>query len=189
VPRLVLATGNSNKVLELQTALQGWEIIPKPRDLDVEETGTTFLANAQLKAQQVAAVTGELALGEDSGLEIVALGGQPGIYSARWGESDQERIARVLRELNGVIDRRARFVSAIVIASPTAVLHQVMGECAGEILEAPRGTGGFGYDPVFYYPPLGLTLAEMTREQKQQISHRGQALQQLLPWLNQWQRG
>jgi XTP/dITP diphosphohydrolase len=180
---LVLATGNANKIAEMQDCFHGWQILPKPADLEIEETGSTFNANAHLKALGVAQATGHLALGEDSGLEIRALGGQPGVLSARWGQSDSERIGRVLRELEGITDRQAQFVSTIVIASPSAILYEVSGICVGELLTTPRGTGGFGYDPIFYYPPLALTLAEMSRAQKQQISHRGQSLQKLRPWL------
>jgi len=176
---LVLATGNPHKVDELSALLTDWLILPKPVDLEVEETGVTFVENARLKALTVAQITGTWALADDSGLEVEALGGQPGVYSARWGEDDQGRIARLLGELTGVTDRRARFVCSLVLASPEGILCEVEGICQGEILTLPQGSNGFGYDPVFYYPPLGCTLAQMTSLQKSSISHRGAALRQL----------
>ncbi|WP_287127965.1 RdgB/HAM1 family non-canonical purine NTP pyrophosphatase [Candidatus Cyanaurora vandensis] len=180
---LILATGNPGKVRELREFLTGWDILPKPEGLEIEETGATFLENARLKALTVAQATGHWAVGDDSGLEVFALDGQPGLYSARWGQSDQERLQKLLLALTDTQDRRARFITSMVLASPQEILVEVEGICDGKILLAPRGTGGFGYDPVFYYPPLGLTLAELTIAQKQQVSHRGQALRRLLPTL------
>jgi XTP/dITP diphosphohydrolase len=182
---LILATSNLGKIREFQSFLDGWEILPKPPEIDIQETGKTFQANAQLKALGVAKETGKWALGEDSGLEVFSLDGQPGIYSARWGKSDEDRIKRLLDKMGQIKSRQARFVSSIVLASPTEILCQVEGVCEGEILTEPRGSGGFGYDPIFYYPPLGLTMAEMTLEQKQEISHRGKALRALLPKLTE----
>ncbi|WP_218082370.1 RdgB/HAM1 family non-canonical purine NTP pyrophosphatase [Anthocerotibacter panamensis] len=178
--QLVLATGNPGKLHELRDLLTGWEVLPKPDHLEIAETGATFVENARLKALGVAQATGAWAIGDDSGLEVLALGGQPGIYSARWGKNDQERMARLLQEMSGKTDRRARFVASIVLACPEGILCEAAGVCVGELLTMPRGTEGFGYDPIFYYPPLARTLAEMTLQEKQQISHRGQALRQLL---------
>lgn len=182
---LILATSNLGKIRELQNLLNEWEVLPKPPEIEIEETGTTFIANARLKALGVAKATGKWALGEDSGLEVFSLDGKPGIYSARWGNSDEERNNRLLDEMRNIESRQARFISTIVIASPEGILCEVEGICEGEILTEPRGSEGFGYDPIFYYPPMGLTMAEMTLEQKQQISHRGKALRELLPKLSE----
>ncbi len=181
----MLATSNANKILEMRDLLTGWEIVLKPDELEIEETGATFRENARLKALGVAKASGHWALGEDSGLEVQALGGRPGIYSARWGNTDAERIARVLGEMQGQTDRRARFVSSLVLTSGSEILYEVEGYCEGELLTASRGTGGFGYDPIFYYPPLACTLAEMTHAQKQLVSHRGQSLRHLLVYFAQ----
>jgi XTP/dITP diphosphohydrolase len=185
---LVVATGNPGKLREMQTYLsdQGWELQLKPPELEIEETEDTFAANACLKASAVAKATGEWAIADDSGLEVDALNGAPGIYSARYGTTDAERIERLLRELGDDSNRGAQFVCVIAIARPDgAIALQVEGICQGEILREARGTGGFGYDPIFYVPKQGLTFAEMTPEIKRRYSHRGKAFQSLLPQLNQ----
>lgn len=181
---LVVATGNPGKLREMQAYLTGldWELILKPAELEIEETGETFAANACLKASQVARATGKWAIADDSGLEVEALGGAPGIYSARYGETDAERISRLLRELGNTPNRKAQFVCVVAIARPDgAIALQSEGICPGEILLAPRGSGGFGYDPIFYVPAHQMTFAEMPPELKHEISHRGQAFQALLP--------
>lgn len=183
---LVVATGNPGKLQELQSYLaeSGWALQLKPADLDIEETGQTFAENAALKAQQTAIATGEWAIADDSGLSVEALKGAPGLFSARWGQSDRERIDRLLRELADHEQRAAAFICAIAVASPQGeIVLAVEGVCAGEILTAPRGSGGFGYDPIFWVPELQLSFAELTPEQKRQISHRGRALAQMLPQL------
>jgi XTP/dITP diphosphohydrolase len=183
---LVVATGNPGKLRELQAYLadSGWELTLKPQELDVEETGTTFAANARLKASQVAIATGQWAIADDSGLAVDALNGAPGVYSARYGNSDADRISRLLRELGDNENRQAQFVCAVAIASPDGTIAlESAGVCRGEILPAPRGAGGFGYDPIFYVPEQQLTFAEMSREVKGSISHRGQALKALVPQL------
>ncbi len=184
--RLVVATGNAGKLREMQAYLAdlGWELTLKPEELEVEETGDTFAANACLKASQVALATGNWAIADDSGLQIDALGGAPGVYSARYGKTDSERIARVLRELDNQTSRQAQFVCAVAIARPDgAIALQSEGVCRGEILESPRGNGGFGYDPIFYVPEKKLTFAEMTPDLKRSISHRGKAIEALIPQL------
>jgi len=186
---LVVATGNVGKVKEMQSLLAplGWELTLKPDDLDVEETGDTFAANACLKASQVAQVTGNWAIADDSGLEVEALNSAPGVYSARYGKSDAERIERLLNELGNDLNREARFVCVIAVASPDgAIVLQSEGVCPGRILHTPRGTGGFGFDPIFYVPEHRLTFAEMPTALKQSISHRGRAFQALLPQLVAW---
>ena len=185
---LVVATGNPGKLREMQAYLsdKGWELQLKPPELEIEETGDTFAANAALKASAVAQATGEWAIADDSGLEVDALKGAPGIYSARYGNTDAERIERLLRELGEQENRGAQFVCVVAIAHPDgAIALQVEGICRGEILQAPRGTGGFGYDPIFYVPEQGLTFAEMTPEMKRRYSHRGKAFEALLPQLSQ----
>lgn len=181
---LVVATGNPGKLREMQFYLTdlGWELTLKPSELEIEETGDTFAANACLKASQVAKATGKGAIADDSGLRVDALHGNPGVYSARYGKTDTDRIARVLQELGNGLNRQAEFVCAIAMARPDgAIALQAQGICRGEIIPTPRGSGGFGYDPIFYVPSHQLTFAEMTPELKRSISHRGQAFQALLP--------
>lgn len=182
---LVVATGNPGKVAEFALYLQAtsWELQPKPADLEVAETGKTFAENAALKAATVARATGQWAIADDSGLAVRALQGAPGIYSARYGLDDDNRIRRVLFELRGYADRYAEFICAIAVARPDgSIALAVEGVCPGEIVE-PRGVKGFGYDPIFYVPEAGKTFAEMTKAEKQVCSHRGRAIVQLLPQL------
>lgn len=186
MPTLVVATGNPGKVKEMYEYLTGMdiELVLKPDELDIEETGSTFMENACLKASQVAEALGQWAIADDSGLAVDALSGAPGIYSARYGSSDTDRIQRLLTELGDTTHRSAQFVCAIAIASPDgAIALQTEGICQGEILTAPRGEGGFGYDPIFYVPDYQMTFAEMPAESKNAISHRGKAFQALLPQL------
>ena len=181
---LVVATGNPGKLKEMQVYLQdlGWELQLKPEELEIEETGETFIANACLKASEVAKATGEWSIADDSGLMVDALNGQPGIYSARYGKTDADRISRLLKELGSEHNREAQFVCAIAIARPDGTIAlQVEGICRGEILHTPRGTGGFGYDPIFYVPAQQQTFAEMTPDIKRSHSHRGRAFQALIP--------
>lgn len=182
--RLVVATANPGKLREMQEYLaeSSWELISKPENLEVEETGKTFSANACLKASQVAQATGEWAIADDSGLAVQALGGAPGVYSARYGRTDSERIERLLNELGNEPDRAAQFVCVIAIACPSGSINlTVEGICQGQILDAPRGTNGFGYDPIFYVPEQNMTFAEMSPALKRSFSHRGRAFQVLLP--------
>ena len=181
---LVVATSNPGKLKEMQVYLQdlGWELQLKPEALEIEETGETFIANACLKASEIAKATGEWSIADDSGLMVDALDGQPGIYSARYGKTDADRISRLLKELESEQNRQAQFVCAIAIARPDGTIAlQVEGICRGEILHTPRGTAGFGYDPIFYVPAQQQTFAEMTAEIKRSHSHRGRAFQALIP--------
>ncbi len=183
---LVVATGNPGKLKEMQHYLGDldWALELKPKELDVEETGTTFIANARLKATQVAIATGKWAIADDSGLAVDALDGAPGLYSARYGQDDAARIDRVLRELGPHPDRSAQFICAVVLARPDgSVALEEEGICPGEILPSPRGAGGFGYDPIFFVPEANRTYAEMTSEQKHELSHRGRAFALILPQL------
>ena len=175
---MVVATGNPGKLREMQAYLAdlGWELTTKSAELEIEETGDTFTDNACLKASEVAKATGNWAIADDSGLQVDALNGAPGIYSARYGKTDKERILRLLGALGNESNRQAQFSCAVAIARPDGeIALQSEGICRGEILHAPRGTGGFGYDPIFYVPIQQLTFAEMAPELKHSISHRGQA--------------
>jgi XTP/dITP diphosphohydrolase len=176
--KLIVATSNPGKLKEMQAYLKDteWELALKPAELDVDETGTTFAANACLKASEVAIALNCWTIADDSGLQVDALGGAPGIYSARYASSDKERIDRMLLELGARLDREAQFVCAVAVARPDgSIAAQAEGICRGEILLAPRGIDGFGYDPIFYVPKLQLSFAEMSKETKRGISHRGRA--------------
>lgn len=188
---LIVATSNPGKLREMQAYLKdtGWELQLKPEELEIEETGDTFAENACLKASQIAQATGHWAIADDSGLQVDALNGSPGVYSARYGKSDSDRIERLLRELGSEVNRKAQFMCVVAIASPDGnIAIQVEGICPGEILHAPRGDGGFGYDPIFYVPEKQLTFAEMTPELKKSVSHRGKAFSTLLPQLEKLRR-
>lgn len=187
---LVVATSNPGKLKEMQAYLTDlpWTLTLKPEALDVEETGETFMANAHLKAATVAKALGQWAIADDSGLAVDALNGAPGLYSARYGTTDANRISRLLAELEGQTNRQAQFICAVAIARPDgSIALQSEGVCAGEILYAPRGAGGFGYDPVFYVPAQQMTFAEMPATLKHDISHRGLAFHALLPDLKKLQ--
>lgn len=188
---MVLATRNAGKAAELQALLRaryGAKITLLTLSEigfkgDIEETGQTFAENALLKARAAAAASGKIGLGDDSGLVVPALGGAPGIYSARYaGEhgNDEKNNAMLLQNLSGKTDRRAFFECVLACALPNGENFTVSGRCEGIILESPRGRNGFGYDPLFYVPGLGKTLAEMSGEEKNAISHRGAAVRQFV---------
>jgi XTP/dITP diphosphohydrolase len=194
--RLVVATRNSGKLREIRALLADlpWEVIPLPDDApEVPETADTFAGNAELKARAAARLPGigvprPYILAEDSGLEVDALGGAPGIYSARYagpGATDAACVAKLLHELHDVPDeaRTARFRCAMALLTPDGQLSIVEGSLEGRITPAPRGENGFGYDPVFLVPELGLTTAAIAPEQKNRISHRGRALAQVVELL------
>jgi XTP/dITP diphosphohydrolase len=160
-------------------------------DMDVEETGTTFAENAELKARSYAQASGLLTLADDSGLEIDALGGAPGVYSARFAGKDtsyEERFHLILERLKGLPteQRGARFRCVIAIAEPSGATRLVEGVIEGVIADAPRGERGFGYDPIFLVPEIGMTTAELTAEDKNRISHRGRAAQLARVLLENW---
>ena len=186
MPTVIVATGNPGKLKEMQVYLTplGWNLQLKPKEIDVDETGTTFIENARLKAKAVAIATNQRAIADDSGLQIDALNGAPGLYSARYGKDDQDRINRVLRELKNETNRSAQFVCALALARPDGTIAlETEGICPGEILTEPKGTGGFGYDPIFYVPSQDKTFAEMSRSQKETYSHRGIAFAQIMAQL------
>ena len=183
--KVILASQNQHKLVELSAILSqlGFEIALESEyglHVDVDETGTTFEENSLLKAEAVMKASGMPVLADDSGLMVDALDGAPGVYSARYGHksSDAERIAYLLENLKDVpAERRtAKFVCVITCLWPDGRRIVARGECPGQILFAPKGTGGFGYDPVFYLPELEKTYAELAPEEKNAISHRGNAL-------------
>jgi XTP/dITP diphosphohydrolase len=181
----LVASANRGKVAEYRELLQGLDCdLLSLRDAgidgDVPETGTTYAENARIKAVTCAAQSGLVTLADDSGLEVEALGGEPGIYSARYagdGATDAQRVAFLLSKLEGVSPehRGARFVCVIALATPQGEVTYCRGECHGRIVDEPRGIRGFGYDPAFLLPDRGLTMAELPPEEKNRISHRGRA--------------
>lgn len=185
-PRLLLATNNPHKLQEFRQMLSTLDIeAVSPRDidlqLDVDETGESFAENAVLKAEAFSAASGYLTLSDDSGLVVDALGGAPGVYSARYGGpglDDQGRTSLLLSRMDGIPEgrRQARFVAAIAIAGVRVSTRVVEGRVEGTITREVMGSRGFGYDPVFYHPPSRCTFAELSREQKAVVSHRGRAL-------------
>jgi XTP/dITP diphosphohydrolase len=192
--KLLIATQNSHKINEYREMLAAlgddiqWLSLSDVglSSMQVAETGTTFEDNATLKALAYGEKAGFITLADDSGLVVNALGGAPGVYSARYGApeitTDRGRYEFLLRNLDSVTDRSAAFVCVIAIYAPSGDIHTVRGEVAGRITDSPRGAYGFGYDPVFELPD-GRTAAELTPPDKHRISHRGRALQQALPLL------
>jgi XTP/dITP diphosphohydrolase len=214
--RLVLASRNPHKLRELRALLRPHELVPLPEGMELPaEAGRTFAENALAKARAAAAATGGPAVADDSGIEAAALGGAPGIRSARYageGASDAENLAKLLRELDAAADRRVAYVCALAYVAPDgndgrgggrpddgghagdagnrewrATEHLVEGRCEGVLAMAPRGAGGFGYDPAFVPADRedDLTMAELSREEKDAISHRGRAARALLAWLEE----
>lgn len=182
--KMVLASRNAHKLVEMREILSrlGVEVVLESDvgvDVDVEETGETFEENAALKAKAVMAAAGLPAIADDSGLCVTALGGGPGVYSARYGGeglTDKDRYQLVLDGLRGQLDRSAKFVSCICCAFPNGDVLTARGECPGVITYSPRGEDGFGYDPIFFLPEQKKTFAQMTGAEKNAVSHRGRAL-------------
>jgi XTP/dITP diphosphohydrolase len=180
-PRLVIASGNAGKIGEFRQLLSGAGFDLVAFDTEVDETGKTYAENATLKAEAAAARTGLPAIGDDSGVEVEALDGFPGIRSARLGPTQKERTAELLRRLEGVPRPwNARFVSVIALAVPGEKTRLFEGEVRGEIVPEWRGTAGFGYDPIFLVPGTGKTFGEMPPEEKRKYSHRARAARALL---------
>ena len=189
--RIYCATTNPGKLAEFQLGglRAGFDVhaLPGLRGIEApEETGTTFAANAALKARYYSRFAPEPVFADDSGLAVDALGGAPGVWSARYageGAADADNNRLVLERMHGQSNRAARFVCVIAVARAGELLAEFEGVVEGELLAELRGAGGFGYDPLFYYPPFGCTLAEASAEQKLTVSHRGQALAQLFTYL------
>lgn len=188
--KVVLASKNRHKLEEISQITKKFdmELVLQSElgvDIDVEETGTTFEENSFLKAQAVMQATGLPALADDSGIAVDALNGEPGIYSARYGFDptldDWGRLQLLLKNTEQVPDgqRQAQFVCVITLVTPDGQTIQARGEVHGELLRSPAGENGFGYDPIFYYPPYGKTLAQATAEEKNRVSHRAVALKVL----------
>ena len=185
--KVVLASKNRHKLVEISKITEQFdmELILQSElgvDIDVDETGTTFEENSFLKADAVMKATGLPALADDSGIAVDALNGEPGVYSARYGFDDSlddwGRLELLLKNTERVPDgqRQAQFVCVITMVTPDGKTIQARGEIHGELTREPRGENGFGYDPIFYYPPLGKTTAELSPEEKNQVSHRANAL-------------
>ncbi|MCL2044864.1 MAG: RdgB/HAM1 family non-canonical purine NTP pyrophosphatase [Oscillospiraceae bacterium] len=185
--KFVLATGNIGKVAEMSEILAGYGIQAVGRvkmglNVDIEETGLTFIENAIIKAQSICDLTSLASIGDDSGLVVDALGDQPGIYSSSYGGdelSDLERCMYLLANMEHITQREAKFVCAVACAFPNGDLITVTGECIGIIVKEPRGENGFGYDPVFMPSGMDKTIGELSPIEKNAISHRGKALKQL----------
>lgn len=185
--KVVLASKNQHKLVEISKITEkfGIDLVLQSElgvDIDVEETGTTFEENSLLKAEAVMKATGLPAIADDSGIAVDALNGEPGVYSARYGFDetldDWGRLLLLLKNTEHVPDgqRQAKFVCVITFITPEGQMIQARGEIHGELTRQARGENGFGYDPIFYYPPFGMTTAEMSAEQKNQVSHRANAL-------------
>ena len=195
--KMVLASKNAHKLVEMSAILSqlGVEVVLESDvgvDVEVEETGATFEENAALKATAVMKASGLPAIADDSGLCVTALGGGPGVYSARYGGeglTDQDRYQLVLSGLLGQMDRSAKFVSCICCAFPNGDRVEARGECPGLITYAPRGEDGFGYDPIFLVPEKRKTFAQMDPDEKNAISHRGVALQKFKVELEKYLNG
>ena len=185
--KVVLASKNRHKLEEISKITEKFdiELVLQSElgiDIDVEETGTTFEENSFLKADAVMKASGLPALADDSGIAVDALNGEPGVYSARYGFDDTlddwGRLELLLKNTENVPDgqRQAQFVCVITMVTPEGLTIQARGEIHGELTREPKGENGFGYDPIFYYPPLGKTTAELSPEEKNQVSHRANAL-------------
>ena len=185
--KVVLASKNKHKLEEISKITEkfGFDLVLQSElgvDIDVDETGSTFEENSYLKAEAVMKATGLPALADDSGIAVDALNGEPGIYSARYGFDDTlddwGRLKLLLKNMENVPDgqRQAKFVCVITMVTPEGQTIQARGEIHGELLREARGQNGFGYDPIFYYPPMGMSTAEMSSEDKNKVSHRANAL-------------
>lgn len=196
--RLILASNNKNKLREFKQLVEGMDIELLSQSeaglhLDVEETGTTFEENAYLKAKAVTDALDCAAVADDSGLVVDALGGEPGVYSARYGPghdaSDADRYNYLLNKLGDEKNRSARFVCCICCTMPDGTVLRSRGECEGEIMHGPKGDGGFGYDPVFKPDAVERGMAELTPDEKNAISHRGKALRAFAEELKRYYNG
>jgi XTP/dITP diphosphohydrolase len=199
MPKLLIATGNRGKVKEIQALLDGLEVelvIPKDIGLELEvvEDGQTYAENAGKKAWAYSQASGLLSLADDSGLEVEALDGAPGLYSARYspqpGATDADRRAYMLKNLAGKPQPwKAHFHATIAVSLPAGQVFFAEGNCYGEIIPEERGTNGFGYDPIFYLPEMQQTMAELSMDDKNRLSHRALAVKNILPTLRELLKG
>ena len=184
--KIVLATSNKHKVQEINDIVDGLgiEFILPPEGFDRVENGETFEENSRIKALAAWEISKNWSLADDSGLCIKALGGKPGIHSARYAETPQKRIERVLNEMQGIKERDAEFVCAMTLVNPEGkAVFSCKGICEGSITEKPAGVNGFGYDPIFLVKGDKRTMAELSEEEKNQISHRSRALNQIVDYM------
>ncbi len=187
--KIVFATKNNNKLIEVSNILKntGISTIKIEGEFNPEETGQTFEENAYIKAYAAAKIMNKPALADDSGLVVDALDGRPGVHSSRYAENDTKRIEKLLNELKDIAPekRTARFICSMIIVAPDGkTLYSCNGSCEGLIINTPKGKNGFGYDPVFFIPEKNATLAELTMEDKNQLSHRAKALKKIIGFLN-----
>ena len=184
--KIVFATGNPHKLQELKAIAGdcGIDFILPPKDFDPVENGKTFEENSLIKAREAARLSGEISLADDSGLCVEVLNGGPGIYSARYAETPQKRIDKLLKNIENENNRKAKFVCSMSLVKPNGdIIFQTIGECHGHIATKQAGTNGFGYDPVFIPNGYTSTMAELSEEEKNSISHRGNALRKMLEYL------
>ena len=184
--KIVLASNNAHKLEELRAILStlGMDVVPQKEmniNIEPDENGTTFEENSYIKAKTIMDACGMPTIADDSGLMVEALGGEPGVYSARYGGeacvTDRDRLNYLLKKLDGEENRNAKFVSVITMLTPDGKKTVARGECPGRILTAPQGENGFGYDPVFFVEEAGCTFAQLPAQEKNRISHRARALQ------------
>lgn len=195
--KAVLASKNQHKLSEMSVLLsaQGVEVVLESDvgvDLEVEETGATFEENARLKAKAVMEATGLPAIADDSGLVVEVLNGAPGVYSARYGGEGLDDVGRyrlLLENMRGQLNRRAKFVSVVTLVLPSGDIVSARGECPGTLAYAPQGENGFGYDPIFFVPEKKKTFAQLTAKEKNEISHRANAMKAFQIELEKYQNG
>lgn len=186
--KIVLATGNSNKLQEINeiTQNEGIEFILPPDCFNPVENGETFEQNSLIKAKEASRVSGMIALSDDSGLCVDALNGEPGIHSARYDTTPQKRIDKLLKNLTHTDNRKAKFVCVMTLTDKDGnILNQEIGECYGQIATEQFGTNGFGYDPVFVVDGYGITMAQMSEELKNTVSHRANALSKMVKYIKE----
>lgn len=183
--QIVLATSNPHKVEEINAIVKDIEFILPPKEFNPEENGETFEENSLIKAKEANRLTGMVTLADDSGLCVEHLNGEPGIHSARYAPTAQERIDKLLNVMKGAKNRRAKFVCAMTLLDKDgSVLTKVIGECHGEIDTVQKGKNGFGYDPIFIVDGYNQTMAELSEDEKNTISHRAKALEQIIEFLS-----
>lgn len=184
--KIVFATGNPHKLHEINEISKGSgiEFVLPPDNFDPDETGLTFEENSYIKAKEAARLSGSISLADDSGLCVDALNGEPGIYSARYAETPQARIDKLLANLTDVGNRKAKFVCAMTLVDESGnILDKEIGECHGQIAQKQSGVNGFGYDPIFLVDGYGITMADMSEELKNVVSHRSSALNNIISYI------